>query len=875
MSKNVKPTALAMLLTFTIALTLVALPADAQTTGGKTYPFINATPNPVQVGQETLLHIGISRSTILAYQGWEGLTVTVTKPNGSNSTLGPFKTDSTGGTGAVLVPDEVGTWYVQTNFPGQWFNYSGSDGRGGFVSYSVFLEASTSERLPVIVQADPLPIYPGAPLPTEYWTRPIDTQAYDWSTISGSWFDGSRRLPQYMPYNDGPETAHVLWTKAETNGGLVGGALDNSLALNSIFFEIGDAYEGKFASRLILAGRLYYDKYASSDNTREMVCVDLHTGKTLWSRTLVDNNGQSVMTPAPGGTTTPARPIRGQLLYWKTYDMQGVFDYLWVIVGSTWHAFDPSTGSWVYALTNVPSGTITYGPMGEILVYTVNLQRGWMTLWNSTNVFAQYVSTEYGSMGFGQWRPQGKIIDATGPIIAPFMPPTAAWNASGYMWNKTIPTAAVGSLSYVYPLDRAIFTDIISDRPGPTTRAISSIRIWALNLKVGNEGQALFDKTWQTPASWLEGNTTAVFEAISPESTDGVYVVGARDLKQHYGFSTETGDFLWETDPENYLNWYGIGGIGGERPPMIAYGKFMTSGIGGIVYAYDTVTGERVWTYNATDPYGETLFTNNWWLYPIFVTDGKIYYGHLEHSPNSPFPRGAPFIALDVETGEEVFKVNGMFRQTLWGGLGIIGDSIIATQDTYDNRIYAIGKGPTATTVSAPDVGINLGSSIVIKGTVMDISPGTADSALTMRFSNGVPAVSDESMSEWMLYVYKQFVRPTDATGVPVTIDVIDSNNNYRNIGSATTDSSGMFQFAWKPDIEGAYKVIATFGGSKAYYASYAETAFVVDTAPDTTGPEPQGPSLADQYLLPATLGIIASVVIVGIVLALVLRKRP
>jgi outer membrane protein assembly factor BamB len=385
----------------------------------------------------------------------------------------------------------------------------------------------------------------------------------------------------------------------------------------------------------------------------------------------------------------------------------------------------------------------------------------------------------------------------------------------------------------------------------------------------------LFNKTWQAPASWTEGNTTAVFEAISPESKDGVFVVGARDLRQHYGFSTETGDYLWVTEPENYLNWYGSGGIGGERPPLIAYGKLFTAGIGGIVYAYDTETGERLWTYNATDPYGETLFNVNWWIYPVFITDGKIYYGHLEHSPNVPFPRGAPFLALDVETGEEVFRVNGMFRQTLWGGLGIIGDSIIATQDTYDNRIYAIGKGPSATTVSAPDTSLTLGSSIVIRGTVTDISPGTKDSALTMRFPNGVPAVADEHMSDWMLYVYKQFSRPKDATGVPVTIDVLDSNGNYRNIGTATTDSSGMFKFAWKPDIEGAYTVIATFAGSGAYYPSYAETAFVVDPAAAAPEIPQEQPSMADTYLLPGIGIIVAAIAVVGAVMVLMLRRRP
>ena len=872
---NKKKSAVAVLLILSMTFSLAFLPAaNSQGAGTKTYPFINATPNPVQVGQETLLHIGISRSTILAYQGWTGLTVTVTRPDNTTTTIGPYTTDSTGGTGAVLVPDKAGTWYLQTNFPAQWFNYTGSDGRGGVVSYSVLLQASTSDKLPLVVQEEPLPVYPGVPLPAEYWTRPIDTQAYDWDTISGSWLDGNRRLQAYMPYNKGPETAHVLWTKSETNGGLVGGALDNSLTLQNIFFEIGDAYEGKFASRLIMAGKLYYNKYASSDNYQEMVCVDLHTGKQLWSKVLRDSNNQSVMTPAPGSTTTPSRPIRGQLMYWKTYDMQGVFDYIWVIVGTTWHAFDPDTGDWYYTLTNVPSGTITYGPMGEILIYTFNFQRGWMTLWNSTNVFASYVSTEYGSMGFGQWRPQGKIIDATGPIIAPVMPPTAAWNATGYMWNKTIPTGATLSTSFVYPLDRAIITDIVSDRPGPTTRAISSIRTVGINLQAGHEGQIIFDKNWQSPASWLEGNTTAVFEAISPESKNGVFVVGARDLREHYGFSTETGDYKWVTDPESYLNWYGTGGIGGERPPMIAYGTFLTSGIGGIVYAYNTTTGERMWTYTNVDPYGETLFSDNWWTYPVFITDGKIYYGHLEHSPNAPFPRGAPFFALDVLTGQVVFKVDGMFRQTLWGGLAIIGDSIIATQDTYDNRIYAIGKGPTATTISAPDTGSTLGSSIIIKGTVTDISPGTTDSALTMRFPTGVPAVSDESMSQWMLYVYKQFERPKNATGVQVTIDVLDANNNYRNIGTATTDSSGMFKFAWKPDIEGAYTVVATFAGSKAYYPSYAETAFVVDPAQEATQPIETPPDNSGTYIMYATIAIIATIIIAVAVAVLLLRKR-
>ena len=860
-SKIVLSRAFALLLIFAIALPIVAMQTtSAQNSNVKTYPFINATPNPVQVGTETLLHLGITRPLLFATQGWTGLTVTVTKPDNTTQTLGPFTTDSTGGTGTVLVPDEVGIYYLQTNFPAQWFNYTGSDGRGGQVSVSVYAEAGTSEKIPLTVQEEPLQYWPGVPLPTEYWSRPIDSQAREWNTISGSWLDTNRRNPSYMPYNNGPETAHVLWTRQETTGGLVGGALDNALTLSDNSYEMGDAYEGKFSSRLIIDGKLIYNVYAGPsigavDNRREYACIDIHTGELLWSRVLLNNLTLS----------------RGQTMYWDTYDFHGVYDYIWATAGSTWYAFDPFNGDLVYTLTNVPSGTVTYGPKGEILIYTINLRQGWMTLWNSTNIPELYANTEAGSMGFAQWRPYQKTIDAQEPISTPFNP----IGLTGYMWNKTIPTASVGSVNYIYPTDRAICTDLVTPFPGPVSNSVTEITSWAIDLSIGHEGAQLFKETWTAPASWVEGNQTVVFEAVSPQSTNGVFVLGARDNRQHYGFSTETGKYLWVTEPEIYLNWYGAGGIGGERPPQIAYDTLMTTGIGGIIYAYDTTTGQRIWTYNATDDYQETLFANNWWMYPVFITDGKIYYGSLEHSPVNPIPRGAPFLALDVKTGQEVFRVNGMFRQTLWGGLAIIGDSIITTQDTYDCRIYAIGKGPSATTLSAPNSGVKLGDSIVLSGTVSDISPGTNDATLTMRFPNGVPAVSDASMSDWMLYVYKQFARPMNALGVDVTLSVIDSNGNFREIGSATT-TDGFFALNWKPDIEGQYTVYANFNGTESYYPSYALASFTVDPAP-TSQQSTQTPGNNDTVMAItyAAIAIIIVIILVGVVLVLLLRRRP
>ncbi len=127
-----------------------------------------------------------------------------------------------------------------------------------------------------------------------------------------------------------------------------------------------------------------------------------------------------------------------------------------------------------------------------------------------------------------------------------------------------------------------------------------------------------------------------------------------------------------------------------------------------------------------------------------------------------------------------------------------------------------------------------------------------------------------------MEYVYMQKPMPTNATGVPVSIDVIDANGNYRNIGTATSDSSGMFSFNWTPDITGKYTVIATFAGSNSYYPSSSETSFAVDPAAPTASPYPQvvlPPT--EMYIVGTGIAIIAAVVIVGAILAMMLKKRP
>jgi outer membrane protein assembly factor BamB len=848
-----KATAIALVLMSTIAVSLVALPNASAEDTWQTYAFIGATPNPVGVGQEVLLHVGIKHPLALTTEGWTGITVTVTKPDGTTETLGPYTTDSTGGTGGVFVPNVAGNYTLQTHFPEQ--TLPTATFRPFATPADTTMLASDSPILTLVVTEEPVTYYPGQPLPTEYWTRPIDSQIREWNVIAESWLgrnyaNGDRRDPQWVEGNEyAPDTAHILWTMPETQGGLAGG-----VSLDGHSFEIGDAYEGKFQQRLIIAGKLYFNPYAGPENYDKIVCVDLHTGEELWSKVMVNENGTQVISTAGFFGTS----IIGQLMYWDTYDFHGVFDYLWTINGGNWDAFDPFTGDWVYRLEGVPSGSgpgLVRGPKGEILIYNVNTNAGYMTLWNSTNIPALHASTDYATMAWGQFEPQGKVVNATGPTITT---PETPLGLAGYQWNVSIPNNLPGSVRDVYPQNKVVGSSYNS------THVIS----WGINLEPDNEGQVLFRNTVAAPSEWATGNLTIAYQT----TTEDVFVYWAIQTTSYYGFSAVSGDYMWHTPvEETYTNFYGWTEFG-ERPVLAAYGNLYSTGVSGTVYCYDIETGDLLWTYDATDQYSEILFGNNWWLFTLFATDGKVYFGTLEHSPVDPRPRGGPFVCLNATTGDVVFRADGLFRQTLWGGLGIIGDSIIATQDTYDQRIYGIGRGPSATTVTASPKVSAFGSSILVEGMVTDVSPGTNMAGLEMRFPNGVPAVSDANMSEWMLYVYKQFERPADVMGVEVVVSVIDPNNNVYEVGRATSDANGMYKLMFTPEVPGEYTIIASFDGSGAYYGSFAQTAVGVGEAPAITpGPTPTPAPMTDTYVTGFGIAIIIAIAIVGVLL---LRKR-
>jgi len=191
--------------------------------------------------------------------------------------------------------------------------------------------------------------------------------------------------------------------------------------------------------------------------------------------------------------------------------------------------------------------------------------------------------------------------------------------------------------------------------------------------------------------------------------------------------------------------------------------------------------------------------------------------------------------------------------------------------------MYCVGKGSSATTVSAsPDASV-YGSSVMIKGTVTDQSPsGRHNVNGGLDFSlKGTPAIADEYMDAWMAYMFQQRPKPEDAVGVPVKLETLDPNGNFYEIGNTTSDINGNYGFAFTPGVPGTYQIIATFAGSGAYGSSSATAYLTVDEAPQATptAPPPE-PSMADTYFMPATIGIIIAIIAVGLVIILMLRKR-
>jgi hypothetical protein len=835
--------AIAIILLASMVATVVSVsipPASAHTPAWSidTYCFVNVAPNPGAVGQAVYINCWLNwvpqTANNIYGDRWE-FTVKITGDDGHFETF-DLTSDVAGAAYTSWTPTKAGNYTIDVNFIEQTLEGKNPPPTGFTAAQAAYIgdtfKASNTSAT-FTIQEEPIPSYPNTPLPTDYWQRPINAQNTDWYKLGGSWLGLGAKLDfggtglydnngGFNPYSEGPKTAHILWTKPVAFGGQVGGPVGGTE--DSVFYA-GLQYEGKF-SPIIISGVLYYVNLPSASNVQGWTALDLRTGQTLWTK----------------NTTQTLRA--GQLLQFITPNQYGSTAYLWATSGSTLIMCDAFTGNDILYIENATRGQSYFelfeDERGNLIGYYLNSTDRTLNMWNSTlNIM--------GDSNSWSWRPAtGARYDFSRGI---------QWTVPLNTTDPTIPISPAGGLAGINILAASWEDQVIVATNAMTGTWQSSTSDTGYSMK---DGSVLWGPINRTVAPWSS-------PMVGP-AADGIYTVFTKELRQWTGYDIKTGEKAWGPT-ESYNDSYGYYN---QRSATYAYGKLIAWSLGGNVYAYDMKTGEKQWQFTTGSSGTETVY-GNWplWIinnYEAAVADGIIYV-EGGHTYNPPMFKGSQIYAINVTDGTLVYKSTGFFC----GNPLAISDGQMVGLNSYDNQIYAYGKGQSGTTVSAPQTVTKFGDSIVITGTVTDQSPGQTCLGIPAA---GTPAVADESMSAWMDYLYQQQPYPTDAKGVTVSLDVIDSNGNYRNIGTTTTDPlTGTYSFMWEPDIAGKYILIASFAGSQSYYSSLAQTAFGVEEAqPTPTSPEPVSQAPVELYFVASTIAIIIAI---AVAVVLLLRKRP
>jgi hypothetical protein len=876
-----KTASITLILMLTISAIILALPtvtAHDPPREIQVYRYAVVRPNPVGVGQEALVMFWpnmVPPTAVSAYGDRYTWNVEITKPDGTKQTLGPYTSDPVGGGWAIFTPDQLGTYtivaimedHLVTGEPVPPWDPRGTEYIGDT------LLGGPSDPVTLTVQENSVEPWTETPLPEQYWTRPINTANRNWWQLAGNWLGGAAQQngpTTQFGYGPATESAHIMWTRPFWAGGIMDERFGDTGYQTAQYDGLG------FEPPIILNGKVYYNTMGQPKYGWN--CLNLYTGELEYFYNTTGpvivgtygGSGNGVVSPYALRSDSSGAILGGwlqfgQILNYDSPNQHGGYPYL---IGrgpngetNFWMIFDAFSNNYLCSIANVSNrGTQVYGKDGSILYYNINGDR--LTCWNSTHA----VEMGYTDMRAYDW------------CWRPYLNNTFDGN-DGFSLDVAIPIVQ-GSIRCVREGEF-----IIGGTSGKNNGTyVEDGHLWALSLEPGKEGTLLWNRTFTPPqgppdeAAGTFGMGSLQGPTVDPE--DGVFLFSESINRRRWGYDLETCEMLWgPTESESPLNYYGMSS-------NIYDGKLLSCGYGGELIAYDIRTGDILWTYTAENVGFESPYGN----YPtgiVFIADSKIYLTSSEHSPTQPLWRGPNLRCIDAETGDEVWKT------LFWGaGMGsgtgaVIADGYIVGLNFYDNQLYCFGKGPSATTVTGPETSIPLGEEVLIKGTVIDTAAGTMQEEQAARFSSGVPAVSDESMSAWMEFVYMQQPCPEDATGVEVVLTTLDPNGNTYELGRTTTDLSGTFGLTVDTPVPGRYKITATFEGSDSYYGSYAVTYINVKEAqsasqqmePELSTPEPvesSAESTAEAPLITTETAIIAAVIIAVAIIAgfWITRKR-
>ncbi len=843
------------------------------------YAYASVSPLLVGVGQSVLL-VGWTADTVpdvgetaelvsspTTIAGWDGLQMNVTEPNGQSVLLAMPRSDPVGSDYISYTPDQVGTYYIQYIFPATWKNSTNPTNsfEAGYPNLEdEHYSAAVSGIVSFTVQSNPIQSWPETPLPNGYWTLPINGANRNWYTLAGDWLAGASGgggasisspflqpqgtfggVPQQLVSCYGPTSAHILWTQPYYMGGLMESSYESISYMTAHYTGLS------WTGVIILDGKMYYSTRNTNQGTSGYDVADLYTGQIL-------------------NEYNQTKPAFGQVYNYESPNQHGGEAYLWRTSGQTianpggvngtvWTALDPETGQTVYQIANVSaSGTQVYGLDGSIEYYnvvnygTTTNPNYHLTIWNSSAIPTELAGTA--GTNYWEWRPAagggGKnlggiyVQDGNNGFSLNVSIPNIMGPANAIV-NQTGTIRAIREGQYVI-VGTAGQNNEIGDVQG---------YLMAISLAPGQQGTMLWKTLYDEPYAPTSANATNTLAYILPEQDvfvcGNVGMQGGSKSLVWYGYDMTTGKQIWQSDPMPQFQYY----VG----RWDTYdGLLIQQGYSGVLLAYNATTGQQAWNYTAQGIGFESPYGN----YPIGISciansNGLIYTTGSEHSPTQPLWRGDNLRCINATDGTEVWSI-------LFWGAGMsptdpsnvaMADGILVGLNYFDNELYAFGKGPSATTVSAPQIGAVAGSPLTVTGTVTDqTATGRRNTNGDFDFTlKGTPAISDADQSAWMEYMFMQQAMPTNATGVPVSLDAIDPNGNYIHIGDVTSNIAGTYGCMFTPQVPGMYQITATFAGSNSYGPSFSETYLTAVSAPAATAAPTATPtSVADTYFVPA-----------------------
>ena len=903
--------AIILVLTMAISMTFTQPASAAYQRYYKDMVYVSVAPITVGNGQNVIISFWCDKlppTALGEYGDRFYFDVNIIKPDGTNETITNIESDPVGVGYTNYVPTDLGTYTVQVMMKQHVIDGGASRGKVApngagwwpsgqpvaniskpYPSWSpigVVFEAALSEPQTLTVTTEQVPRYVENPLPIDYWSRPVYDAIRGWGpTVMGQYLGASELTAfgnsRYNPYTTGPSSSHVLWTRPFFNGGIAGGysTVNSSSADNSYYS--GQSYESYGGPSIILNGKFYY---SVGTNPREgWYCVDLYSGETIYFRNNTISTASGGSTSAQGSIPSGA-PAFGQVLVADNPNQHGTISYYWVTspIGktNTWEMYDDFSGNYMCSIANVTwtdtnngrsvskgaSGTSAVGPDGSILRYNfVNLgpanaaPQWYLQVWNTSQaiMYASYQAHETGSgtNANWMWRPNlNYTYDGRNGISA----------------NVSISSMALSTINVrqVIPDDQLVIIYAGSNNGSVSIPG----SVVGINLKPGSVGQVLYSYNFTCPPT--VGDIYGQTEQFSNKNTaysgvsiqEGIFWYYDAMTRSYFVYNLADGSKAWTAPPSEQFQFYG------GATAVCFKGEFIDcGGYAGVVRAFDAKTGTSLWNWSAPIVgLDETPYQHSPTSFGFLTGDGQMYFYTSEHSNNNPIRRDGMIWDVNATNGNLIWML------TNWpSSAPIIADQRLLVVDSHDEQIYCFGKGPSATTVSAPQTVPALGGSVVLTGTVTDQSPygrrninGGMDRSL-----KGTPAIADSSMDAWMEYMFHQRPMPTDAKGVEVTLNSIDPNGNLIPIGTTTSDMYGNYGIVFTPEVPGTYQIIATFAGSNAYGPSSSSNYLAVGNEAPTASPYPV-------TVLPQTetyvIGVgIAIIIAIAIATLLILRKRP